>query len=264
MRSASVLVGWLIALAVTLTGAAFALAADEPSWRTIPLIENGKVAARWEHIGWGAFTPAEGALRTDCDERGMGLLVYTREKLGDCQIRVVYRPENARSNAGVFIRLDDGIRDWIGKPATAVRREANGKLSPAMIDKLKAASEAEEGVWYAVHHGFEVQIMDGADPAHRTGAIYSLATAAARPAPKPEAWRHMIITLDGTQVRVELDGKEVSRFDSAAKDLPPRKQWHEPKRDAQRPTTGYIGLQNHDPGDVVYFKEVSVRPLKKP
>jgi hypothetical protein len=25
--------------------------------------------------------------------------------------------------------------------------------------------------------------------------------------------------------------------------------------------TAYIGLQNHDPGDVVYFKEVSVRPL---
>jgi hypothetical protein len=24
---------------------------------------------------------------------------------------------------------------------------------------------------------------------------------------------------------------------------------------------GYLGLQNHDPGDVVTFKEVSVRPL---
>ena len=28
-----------------------------------------------------------------------------------------------------------------------------------------------------------------------------------------------------------------------------------------RPATGYIGLQNHDPGDVVWFKEISVRPL---
>jgi hypothetical protein len=28
-----------------------------------------------------------------------------------------------------------------------------------------------------------------------------------------------------------------------------------------RPETGYIGLQNHDPGDEVWFKEVSVRPL---
>ena len=28
-----------------------------------------------------------------------------------------------------------------------------------------------------------------------------------------------------------------------------------------RPVAGYLGLQNHDPGDVVWFKEVSVRSL---
>jgi len=236
----------------------------EPAWRTIPLVENGKLAEGWAHIGWGRMTPADGVLRTDCDERGMGLLVYKREKLGDCQLRIVYRPQDAKSNAGVFIRMDDGVLDWIGKPSTAVKREASGKLSPAMLDKLKAASEAEEGVWYAVHHGFEVQIMDSADAGHRTGAIYSLATAAELPAPASEgAWRTMIVTLDGTQVRVSLDGKEVTRFDSAAKDLPPRKNWTEPKREAARPARGYIGLQNHDPGDVVYFKEVAVRPLPR-
>ena len=71
----------------------------------------------------------------------------------------------------------------------------------------------------------------------------------------------MSITLQGTLVLVELDGKQITRFDSAAKDLPQRKNWPEPKRDAPRPTAGYIGLQTHDPGDIVYFKEVSVRPL---
>jgi len=29
------------------------------------------------------------------------------------------------------------------------------------------------------------------------------------------------------------------------------------KREPKRPTKGYLGFQNHDPGDVVYFKEVS-------
>ena len=33
------------------------------------------------------------------------------------------------------------------------------------------------------------------------------------------------------------------------------------RRDAKRPQSGYVGLQAHDPGDVVRFKEVSVRPL---
>jgi hypothetical protein len=57
-------------------------------------------------------------------------------------------------------------------------------------------------------------------------------------------------------------GKRLSSFDAAA-DHPPRKNWTEPIREPKRPTHGYIGLQNHDPGDVVWFKEVSVRPLDR-
>jgi len=56
-----------------------------------------------------------------------------------------------------------------------------------------------------------------------------------------------------------VDGDRASAFNPRASDLPPRKQWHEPKREPKRPVEGYLGLQNHDPGDVVWFKEVSVR-----
>ena len=72
------------------------------------------------------------------------------------------------------------------------------------------------------------------------------------------------ITLNGNLVGVELDGKELTRFNSTTTDVPARKQWYEPKREYLRPTVGYIGLQTHDPGDIVYFREVSVRPLEKP
>ncbi len=44
-------------------------------------------------------------------------------------------------------------------------------------------------------------------------------------------------------------------------DVPRGRQWFEPKRETSRPQIGYIGLQNHDPGDVVWFKEISVRPF---
>ena len=71
----------------------------------------------------------------------------------------------------------------------------------------------------------------------------------------------MIITLAGNQVFVDLDGQRITSFDPASPSLPPRKQWYEPKREPKRPESGYIGLQNHDPGDMVWFKEVSVRPL---
>jgi hypothetical protein len=72
----------------------------------------------------------------------------------------------------------------------------------------------------------------------------------------------MIFTLDGERVAVEVDGKTVSKFDAAAANVPPRKSWSEPIREIKRPTHGYIGLQNHDPGDVVWFKEVAVRSLR--
>ena len=71
----------------------------------------------------------------------------------------------------------------------------------------------------------------------------------------------MIITLDGERIDVELDGQRVTRFDPNDSNVPARKNWPEPKREPKRPIAGYLGLQNHDPGDVVWFREVSVRPL---
>ena len=252
--------GLLASLLILGIGPASVGSADEP-WRSLPLMENGQVAADWKHVGFGKLVVDGGAVRTECDERGLGLAVWTKEKLGNCQIRVVFRVKDEKSNAGVIIRLDDGVLDWVGKDSPAVRRDKNGKLSPEMIARMQEASEKEQGAWYAVHHGYEVQICTTGDALHRTGAIYSLAPAAAADKPQSE-WRTMIITLDGNLVRVEVDGKGLTTFDPASKDNPPRKIWHEPKRDAKRPEAGYIGLQTHDPGDVVWFKEVSVRPIE--
>jgi hypothetical protein len=65
-------------------------------------------------------------------------------------------------------------------------------------------------------------------------------------------------------VTVDVDGTRVSSFDAATATPPARKQWYEPRREPKRPAKGYIGLQTHDPGDVVWFKDVSVRPLELP
>jgi hypothetical protein len=229
-------------------------------WRTLPLVTGGKVDPAWAQVGWGGFAVDNGALRAEPDDRGMGLLLYTKERFGDCQLRLVYRTQKSTSNAGVYIRMDEGVLKRVGEKSPEVHRGADGKLAPDMIEKLKVASEKQLGAWYPVHHGFEVQIMDDGDSFHRTGAIYSLAEAAAAPPAKSE-WRTMIITLDQERVAVEVDGKPLSTFDAAAANLPARKNWTEPVREVKRPSHGYIGLQNHDPGDVVWFKEISVRPL---
>lgn len=235
-------------------------AAAGRDWRSLPLITDGKVDPAWFHTGHGTFTIDGDALRTDCDEHGLGLLVYGKETFGDCQIRVVFRSKDLPSNSGVYVRIGDGILKTKGQAVPPAQRK-DGQLTEEGVKAMQEASEKELGPWYAVHHGFEVQIDDSGDEMHRTGSVYSLAKAEAAPAKDPNGWRTMVITLKGEQVLVDLDGKRVTTFNAAAKGQPERKQWYEPKRESRRPTKGYIGLQNHDPADVVWFKEVSVRPL---
>lgn len=248
-------------LALFCPGAAFsqenAVTATE-TWRSLPLVEDGKIASGWTFTGFGEFEVVDDFLRAAPDERGLGLLYYDKEKFGDCRIRVVFRTEKPESNSGVYLRIDDGL--LTAKQALPAERNPDGSLTEAGEKALVTSSEQALGPWYAVHHGFEVQICDSADPSHGTGAIYSLARTKPLP-PKPGQWRTMVVTLAGDQVTVEMDGETVTTFDSSDRDLPPREQWYEPRRKPKRPQSGYIGLQTHDPGDVVDFKEVSIQKL---
>ena len=229
--------------------------AADSEWRSLPLVTKGRVDPNWVFLGWGKFVVDDGVLRTDPDVKGLGLLVYQKEKLGNCQIRVVFKPKEAKSNSGVYVRIADGILGETNRPGAAFERDANGTPPKESNEKMQASAEREEGPWFAVHQGYEAQIAGDS-----TGSIYSLANSSGT-GTKAGEWRTMIITLAGTEITVELDGKRVSSFDSANPDLPPRKQWYEPKREAKRPEVGYLGLQTHDPGDVVWYKEISVRPL---
>ena len=166
----------------------------------------------------------DGQLRT---EGGMGLLWYSREKLGDCVIRVVYKLGTTRSNSGVYVRIAD-------RPADP---------------------------WYAVHHGFEVQIADGGKSARGTGSIYTFADARAQPA-RPLEWNTLEVTLKGNRVSTAINGTPVADFDAG--ELRPQATEKTGEGDparGPRPEAGYIGLQNHDKDSKVFFKEVSVRPL---
>jgi hypothetical protein len=182
---------------------------------------NGKDLSGWEMVGNGRFVVEGGQLRT---EGGMGLLWYKGRKLGNETVRVVFRTPGEHGNSGVYIRIP----------------------------------EAPPDPWYGVHYGYEVQIDAAQDDWHSTGAIYSLSPVMMR-AQKPRGeWNTLDIQLDGPMTRVYLNGRLVNRFDPR-RPVPERKMWYEPVR-GPRPDTGYIGLQNHDPQSVVYFREVSVRP----
>ena len=183
---------------------------------------NGRDLSGWQHVGDGRFVLQDGMLKT---EGGMGLLYYAPRKVGRETVRVVYRTEKENSNAGVFIRIPE--------PPTEP--------------------------WMPVNRGYEVQIDEAGDQHHVTGTLYSLTQAAARPG-KPGKWNVLEITLDGPRTLVTLNGVKVTDY-TEGQPVPPKLKWYEPNR-GPRPAEGYIGLQNHGGKDVVFFKEVSVRPLR--
>ena len=198
---------------------------DKPAGKKGKQLFNGKDLTGWKHVGPGSFVVENGLLKT---VGGMGLLYYAGEKVGNATIRVVYKVSGEDANSGVFIRVPEPPKDE----------------------------------WVAVHSGYEVQILDKAvDQWHSTGAIYSLSKASAQPAKSAGNWNTLEITLDGQRTLVKVNGQQVNDFrgDQA---VPERKHDYEPVR-GPRPDSGYIGLQNHDEKSSVFFKEISVHPLKK-
>jgi hypothetical protein len=198
---------------------------DNNQWRQL---FNGKDLTGWKHVGPGSMSVENGLIR---GHGGMGLLYWESEKFGNCKFRVVWKMEKTNSNAGVFIRIP--------------------------IEPL----EEMMPVWYA----YEVQIdndpeASGEDEYHYTGTLYSMNKPLAKVGKPGPEWNTFEITLDGLRTIVYLNGVKVTDF-TEGDPVPPRKFDFEPFR-GPRPEYGYMGLQNHGEDDVVFFKEVAVKPLQ--
>lgn len=216
---------WIIMLGL-LFGLSAGASAQTDEWKQL---FDGKDLTGWKHVGPGFMTVEDGLIRT---HGGMGLLYWTGGKLGDCTIRVVFKMRDQDDNSGVFIRIPIEPREE----------------------------------WMPVHYGYEVQILnnpekDGADEYHSTGMLYSLTKPIARAGKPGPEWNTMEITLDGPKTIVALNGTKVTDY-TEGDPVPERKASYEPQR-GPRPNEGYIGLQNHSDNDVVFFKEVAVKMLKK-
>jgi len=205
---------------------AYASPADTTGW--VQLF-NGKDLSGFKHVGPGSHYVEDGLIKS---KGGMGLLYWTSATFGNCTIRVVYRMRDENSNAGVFIRIP---------------------IEPK-----------EE--WMPVFYGYEVQIdnkpeLSQEDDYHYTGMLYSLTKPLAKPGKPGPEWNTMEITLEGSRTSVTVNGVKVMDY-KEGDPVPERKFDFEPFH-GPRPDFGYMGLQNHGEHDVVFFKEVSVKPLKK-
>ena len=216
----------LAMLCILYTNSSKAQLKDVSQWKQL---FNGKDLTGWKHVGGGSRFVEEGLLAS---KGGMGLLYWTGGKLGNCVIRVVYKMQKFNSNAGVFIRVP---------------------IEPK-----------EE--WMPVYYGYEVQIdnhpeTSNEDEYHISGTLYAFTKPLAKPGKPGPDWNTMEITLDGPRTIVYLNGEKVTDY-TEGQPVPERKFSYEPYPGI-RPNEGYIGLQNHGDEDIVYFKEVAVRPLIK-
>jgi hypothetical protein len=217
---------WLLLFVVLTLGLLPGQAFAQDGWKQL---FDGKDLTGWKHVGPGSMVVEDGLIKT---QGGMGLLYWTAEKVGNCVIRVVFKMRDKNDNSGVFIRIPIEPREE----------------------------------WMPVHYGYEVQIDNnpeavGEGNAHATGCLYSMNQALARPGKPGPEWNTMEITLDGPRTIVFVNGVKVTDY-TEGQPVPAKKFDFEPFR-GPRPLKGYFGLQNHSANDVVFFKEVAIKPLGK-
>lgn len=213
---------------VTLFLLASAVLCAAPSSGHWKQLFNGKNLDGWKHVGPGGMKVENGLMH---GYGGMGLLYWTGGKVSDCTIRVVYKMRDKNDNSGVFIRIPT----------------------------------APTEPWMPVNKGYEVQIdnhpeTSGEDEYHITGTLYSLTKPLAKPGKPGPEWNTMDITLDGPRTIITVNGQKVTDY-TEGEAVPPKKLSFEPDR-GRRPDSGWFGIQNHSDNDVVYFKEIAIKPLK--
>jgi 3-keto-disaccharide hydrolase len=196
---------------------------------------NGKNLDGWARIPRHEGAPAdekpgfivENSLLVSIPDAPEDDLWYTREKIGNATLRVVYKSSDRTANSGVFIRIPD-----------------------------KPKSEDD-----AINRGIEVQIDESGDDWHTTGVLYSMTQAKARSSKPVGEWNTLEITMQGPRTIVKLNGTLVTDYDGVSR-VPPKRGRYEPDR-GPRPDTGYIAIQHHGGAATLWFKEISLINLDR-
>ncbi len=180
---------------------------------------NGKNLDGWKQIGSESWKAEDGVLYTVGGEGGW---LSTEKEYGDVELELEFRVPPG-GNSGVFFRAP---------------REGN----PA-------------------YGGFEVQIIDDYTDAYGelkpwqyTGSVYAVAAPSRRVTLPANTWQKMRVRLQGSRVKVAVNG-----FPVVDVDLATAKSQHG-DHPGMRRERGYIGLQNH--GSRLDFRNIRLRELK--
>lgn len=104
--------------------------------------------------------------------------------------------------------------------------------------------------------GYEVQVNNSHSDWKRTGGLYNVADIKEPPA-KDNEWFTQHIIVDGNRIIVKVNCDVVVDYTEPEEVI----QNGQPGQAGRKISSGTIALQGHDPGSVVYYKNIMVKPL---
>lgn len=117
--------------------------------------------------------------------------------------------------------------------------------------EVKTEPKANSGMYFRVEFGpgwpkgYEAQVNNTHPDPRKTGSLYAISDVKEQLCKDNEWWTQHIIC-KGNHITIKVNGKTVVDFED--KD--------------NRYTKGHLALQQHDPGSVVYYRNLMVKPLK--
>ena len=175
-------------------------------------------------------------------------------------------PENPTSFA-----VEDGAIKVAGKRSHLfyVGTVNDGKFTDFELKaKVKTMEKANAGIYFHTKYqeegwpdqGYECQVNTSHGDPRKTGSLYAVDDVNADRLKETGAvdgeWFDYYIRVYGKQVTIKINGKELVNYTQ------PENPKHLSSMPGRLIGSGTFALQAHDPGSVVFFKDIVVRPLK--
>jgi 3-keto-disaccharide hydrolase len=129
--------------------------------------------------------------------------------------------------------------------------------------KVMCKPHSNSGVYFHTEYqaegwpdkGYEAQVNNThADP-RKTGGLYAVEDVMNNSPAKDNQWWDYEITVKGKTITLKVNGKTTVNYTE------PENPEHLKKMPGRKLSSGTFALQGHDPGSMVYFKDIYVKPL---
>jgi hypothetical protein len=127
---------------------------------------------------------------------------------------------------------------------------------------VKTEPQANSGVYIHTEYqdsgwpekGYEAQVNNSQSDWRRTGSLYAVKDVRQAPA-KDGEWFEYHITVKGNKVTLSVDGKPIVEYTE------PENPPHASAMPSRKLSSGTIALQAHDPGSVIRYRNIRIKPL---